>query len=262
MTLQPEGVEGGGEERADEAERTLNNRPLRRALGMIEELIRLDVAQLERAYRQRERAVEARVKLPFALRLDGVGFGRALRGFAEPRDERVHRALVQGAMELVKRLSASGAYVVSDEVNALFLGPSLPYAGRVEKLASISASLLSAVTSTLLNRQLVFDSRAIPLEDAEDAKRYIAYRARVGLNNFVGSMLHRLGAEVAGVHLAERIAKLESLGVRLAERPAWEWSGSSVFWRLGGKRELAVEDGPWRLIEAIEAYARAPELMR
>ena len=229
---------------------------------MVEELIRLDVAQLERVYGQRERAVEARVKLPFALRLDGVGFGRALKGYAEPRDKRVHRALVQGASELVKRLSASGAYVVSDEVNVLLLGPSLPYAGRVEKLVSISASLLSAVVSTLLGRQLVFDSRVVPLESAEDAKRYVAYRARVGLNNFVGSMLHKLGAELAGVHLTERVAKLESLGVRLAERPAWEWGGSSVFWRLGGKREVAVEDGPWKLFGAIEEYARAPELAR
>lgn len=229
---------------------------------MLEELIRLDVARLEREYRERERAIEARVKLPFALRLDGVGFGRALKGYAEPRDERVHRALLQGASELVKRLSASGAYVVSDEVNVLLLGPSLPYAGRVEKLVSISASTLSAVVSTLLDRQLVFDSRVIPLESAEDAKRYVVYRTRVGLNNFVGSMLRRLGAELAGVHLAERIAKLESLGVRLTERPAWEWSGSSVFWRLEGARELAVEDGPWRLLEAIDAYARAPELAR
>ncbi len=229
---------------------------------MLEELIRLDVARLEREYRERERAIEARVKLPFALRLDGVGFGRALKGYAEPRDERVHRALLQGASELVKRLSASGAYVVSDEVNVLLLGPSLPYAGRVEKLVSVSASTLSAVVSTLLDRQLVFDSRVIPLESAEDAKRYVVYRTRVGLNNFVGSMLRRLGAELAGVHLAERIAKLESLGVRLTERPAWEWCGSSVFWRLEGARELAVEDGPWRLLEAIDAYARAPELAR
>jgi Uncharacterized conserved protein len=131
---------------------------------MMEELIRLDVAQLERVYKQRERAVEARVKLPFALRLDGVGFGRVLKGYAEPRDERVHRALLQGASELVKRLSASGAYVVSDEVSVLVLGPSLPYAGRVEKLVSVSASLLSAIVSTSLARALIFDSRVVPLE--------------------------------------------------------------------------------------------------
>ena len=220
----------------------------------------MDVAQLEREYKQRERAVEARVKLPFVLRLDGVGFGRVLKGYAEPRDERVHRALLQGASELVKRLSASGAYVVSDEVSVLVLGPSLPYAGRVEKLVSVSASLLSAIVSTSLSRALIFDSRVVPLEDAEDAKRYIAYRARVGLNNYVGSLLHRLGAKLERVHLKEQIEELEKLGVRLSEKPAWEWSGSSLYWRLGKKRELAVEEGPWKLFEAIEVYAKTPEL--
>jgi tRNA(His) 5'-end guanylyltransferase len=227
---------------------------------MMEELIRLDVAQLERVYKQKERAVEARVKLPFVLRLDGVGFGRVLKGFAEPRDERVHRALLQGASELVKRLSASGAYVVSDEVSVLVLGPSLPYAGRVEKLVSVSASLLSAIVSTSLARALIFDSRVVPLEGVEDAKRYIAYRARVGLNNYVGSLLHRLGAKLEHVHLAEQIEKLEKLGVRLSEKPAWEWSGSSLYWELGEKRELAVDNGPWKLLEAIEVYASSPEL--
>lgn len=227
---------------------------------MIEELIQLKVAQLERTYKQRERAVEARVKLPFALRLDGVGFGQALKGYAEPRDERVHSALLQGASELVKRLSASGAYVVSDEVSVLVLGPSLPYAGRVEKLVSVSASILSAVVSTSLARALIFDSRIIPLEDAEDAKRYIMYRARVGLNNYVGSLLHKLGAQLEHASLAEQVERLEKLGTRLAEKPAWEWSGSSLYWRIGKKRELAVENGPWKLLEVLDAYARAPEL--
>lgn len=225
----------------------------------LEDLIRLDVAELERTYRQRERAVEARVKLPFALRLDGVAFGQSLKGFAEPRDERVHRALVEGASELVKRLSASGAYVVSDEVSVIVMGPSLPYGGRVEKLVSISASLLSAVVSTLLDRPLIFDSRVVPLEGVEDAKRYVAYRARVGLNNYVGSLLHRMGLRTEGVHLGRRIEILEERGVRLAERPAWEWCGSSVFWVLEGGRRLAVENGPWKLLEVLEAY-RAPEL--
>ncbi len=226
----------------------------------LEELVRLRVSELDELYRARSAAVEARVRLPLALRLDGVGFGGALSGYSRPRDAAVHRALLEGAAELLHRLSASCAYVVSDEVNLLLLGPHLPYGGRVEKLVSVSAALLSARVSLLLGRCLIFDSRVVPLEGVEDARRYVLYRARVGLNNYVGSLLHAAGARVPeGSKLERQIELLEQLGVRLASRPVWEWGGTSVYWALqGGRRVVAMAEGPWRLLEEVERY-RSPE---
>ena len=150
-----------------------------------EELVQVPVAKLDREYKSREKLLEARVKLPLAIRLDGVGFSKALTGFAEPRDVRVHEAIVEAASEIVKRFSASGAYVASDEINILLLGPSLPYAGRLQKLVSISAALASSSTSLALGRRLFFDARVVPLEGVDDAKRYVLYRARIALNNYV-----------------------------------------------------------------------------
>ncbi|MEM4639987.1 MAG: tRNA(His) guanylyltransferase Thg1 family protein [Thermofilum sp.] len=225
------------------------------------ELLEINVPELERRFKAREAAVESRVSLPFALRLDGVGFGKSLAGFEEPRDHRVHKALVEGAVKLLTRFSASGAYVISDEVNLLLLGPSVPYAGRVEKLVSISASILSASVSLALGRSLIFDSRVVPLEGIDDAKRYVLYRARVGFNNYVGSTLRKLGVRVAErTSLPRQIEEIEKAGVRLSEKPLWEWGGSCVFWRImEGKRNPCIEDGPWRLLEEVERY-RAPEL--
>lgn len=230
---------------------------------MLEELVRLNVTRLEEEFRSRERGVEVRVGLPLALRLDGVSFGQALRGFAEPRDERVHEALVEGASELVRRLSASGAFVTSDEVNVLLLGPSLPYGGRVEKLVSVSASLLSATVSLALDRPLAFDCRVVPLKGVDDAKLYVAYRARVGLNNYVGSTLKKMGVRAAErVKMEQQIAELEGAGRSLRETPVWEWGGTGIYWRVvGGRRELGRGNGPWQLIEELERY-RAPELQK
>lgn len=226
----------------------------------VRELLGVEISTLESIYRSREKSVEARVQLPLALRLDGVGFKRCLKGFREPRDQRVHEALVRGALELLRRFSASCAYVVSDEVSLMMLGPSLPYGGRVEKLVSISASILSSTASLALGRSLIFDSRVIPLEGVDDAKRYVVYRARVGLNNYVGSTLRALGLRMPeGSKLERQLEELEEAGVRMEERPAWEWGGSCVYWRVDASgRVPVVEEGPWRLLEAFERY-RAPE---
>lgn len=226
-----------------------------------ERLLEVNVPQLERNFKAREAAIESKASLPFALRLDGVGFSKSLAGFAEPRDYRVHKALIEGTVALLTRFSASCAYVISDEVNLLLLGPSIPYAGRVEKLVSISASILSANVSLALGRSLIFDSRVVPLEGIDDAKRYIIYRARVGFNNYVGSTLRKLSVRVAErTSLLQQLNELERAGMKLSEKPLWEWSGSCVFWGVeGGKRTPCIEDGPWRLLDEVERY-RAPEL--
>lgn len=229
----------------------------------LEQLLQLQVNELEDDYRGREQKLDARLRLPFAIRLDGVGFSKALSGFQEPRDKRVHEALVAGTSQVVNRLSASCAYTVSDEVNALFLGPSLPYAGRVQKLVSISASILSVNASEAIGRRLFFDARVVPLTGIDDAKQYILYRARVAFNNFVGRSLKLLNVKLnENTSLRQQVKLLEENGIRVIDHPLWEWSGTSLYWiAKGGARSLDWNDGPWVLLEAIEAY-KAPELCK
>ena len=227
-----------------------------------EELVQVPVAKLDREYKSREKLLEARVKLPLAIRLDGVGFSKALIGFAEPRDVRVHKAIVEAASEIVKRFSASGAYVASDEINVLLLGPPPPYAGRLQKLVSISAALASSSTSLALGRTLLFDARVVPLEGVDDAKRYVLYRARIALNNYVGRVLRKITVKsLKPPSLREQLELLRELGINIGEKPVWEWAGSSIYWSVSaaGKRVLKHCDGPDGLLKALERY-RSPEL--
>jgi len=229
---------------------------------MPEELIRVPIAKLDREYKSREKSLEARVKLPLAIRLDGVGFSKALIGFIEPRDIRVHEAIVKAASEIVKRFSASGAYVASDEINVLLLGPSLPYAGRLQKLVSISAALASSSISLTLGRTLLFDARVVPLQGVEDSKRYVLYRARIALNNYVGRMLRKMAVmSMKPPSLKEQLELLRKLGIDIRGRPAWEWAGTSIYWSTdtSGRRALKRCDGPDSLLDALERY-RSPEL--
>ncbi len=212
----------------------------------------LDVARLHERYLLAEKRLRKKASPPYAIRLDGVGFGRALEGFSSPRDLRVHVALVQAAMAVVERFNAVGAWVGSDEVNVVMLGPENPYGGRVEKLVSVSAGIASAEVSLALGRRLFFDSRVVPLRDAEDAAKYVLYRARVALNNLATKLLQLRGVEPEG-GFAERVRACWS---ELCELGDWVVLGTSVVWvwfvrRDRVRRRLAAYAGPWMLVDAI-----------
>jgi len=150
----------------------------------------VDVAALHRFFKQRERLSMERISVPTALRLDGVGFGKALKGFESPRDIRVHRALVDACRVAMQRFGADFCYVVSDELNIFFVKREPPYGGRILKLCTVASSLVSSVVSLELGKNLLFDARVIELEPSTVVD-YLLYRMRVGFGNYV-TKLYRL----------------------------------------------------------------------
>jgi len=175
------------------------------------------------------------VKEPIALRLDGVRFGKSLKGFKEPRDEVVHKALVESAKELLKRFNALMAYVVSDEVN-LIMANYLPYGGRVFKLISIASSILSAHISLILKRPLYFDSRIVKLNNANEIKEYLYFRARVGINNYISKSYHqikKLGITPPTKDMLNYLMNTMNLVERIKD---WEIVGTCIFWDTAPKK--------------------------
>ena len=164
------------------------------------------------------------------VRADGVGFGKALRKFASPRDESVHKALLAAAEDVMRRFSAAAAHVVSDEVNILLLSP--PYSGRVFKIVSVIASMLSARVSLELNTPLYFDARVLGLKSAKEFVPYTLYRVRVGVNNFVSKLYHGALPKNVTPKLEEMVRVLKS---RLVKWPAWACGGTLISWSLAIK---------------------------
>ncbi len=145
-------------------------------------LVNANPVELERDFDSR--IVTSIVKPPIVVRLDGTGFGKALRDFNWPRDERVHWALIKAAVELMRAFSGEYSLVISDEIN-VFLLSYVPFNGREYKLISSMAGLASAMVSNALGRVLYFDARVIPLNDnCRDVAKYMLYRVRVGFNNY------------------------------------------------------------------------------
>ena len=198
-------------------------------------LLRTNVSKLNEYFKNTEVMHKDIIKTPFALRLDGVDFGKKLRSYSKPRDWRVHKALVEGAKELLTYFNADLTYVISDEVNVLFL-KNIPYGARYEKIISISSGLLSSKVSLALNIPLFFDSRVVTLRNLSDVINYVIYRMRVGFNNYISSLYHSLTQAEITPPLSEMINVIRSKGVKLELKPLWELFGSCVIWEVFKKK--------------------------
>lgn len=162
-------------------------------LDVINELSGINIVFLEKIFRDLE-VSGGIVGAPLIIRLDGVRFGSRLDGFTSPRDEYVHKALVEAGAGLLKWFGADFIHVVSDEINVYMLRR-IPYGGRFFKLVSISSGIASAVTSIKLSRTLFFDSRIIKLSSLDDAIKYYKYRARISSGNLLTQLCKSLGCE-------------------------------------------------------------------
>lgn len=189
----------------------------------------------------REIYSDLRVFPPFAVRIDGRGFRRALSDFKKPYDEIFAKAMAD-CVECFFRdsgLNPLFAFTFSDEINLFFY--EMPYNYRIEKIDSIIPSFFSsALTIRLdLKKSVSFDSRIIPL-GKEDIYRYLVWRQAETWRNHVSSygyyMLRKTGLsknEAAGQLKNMKASALHELvfkhGINLAQTPAWQRCGVLVF---------------------------------
>jgi tRNA(His) guanylyltransferase len=189
----------------------------------------------------REIYSDLRVFPPFAVRIDGRGFRRALLDFKKPYDEIFAKAMAD-CVECF--FSDSGmnplfAFTFSDETNLFFY--EMPYNYRIEKIDSIiPAFFSSALTIKLeLKKPISFDSRVIPL-GKDDIYRYLLWRQAETWRNHVSSYgfytLRKTGLsenEAAGQLKNMKANAIHELvfkhGINLAQTPAWQRCGVLVF---------------------------------
>lgn len=88
------------------------------------------------------------------IRLDGKNFSRFTDGFDKPFDDRLHIAFIETCKDLLKHFGGCRAiFTASDEISMLYTALAsfdrcvrqnyLPFSGRIQKLASIAASIAS-----------------------------------------------------------------------------------------------------------------------
>jgi tRNA(His) guanylyltransferase len=167
------------------------------------------------------------------IRLDGKAFHSYTRGLPRPFDEGLHADLVDAATFLCEQVTgAKLAYVQSDEVSLLVTDLAKPgtepwYGGNVQKIASVTASILTAKFNELrYSRELVndreppkqlalFDSRVFTIPSVDDVTSYFIWRYLDAWRNALSSLasVHFSPRELHGKSLTDRREMLLLKGV-------------------------------------------------
>ncbi|WP_319581019.1 tRNA(His) guanylyltransferase Thg1 family protein [uncultured Methanospirillum sp.] len=193
----------------------------------------------------KEREIYTGIKAlaPVIVRLDGRAFHQFLarQSLKRPFDDGFSLAMVNVCSSL---LTESGfaplfAYTFSDEIS-IYLDE-LPFEGRVEKLASVIASLASSSLTIAMKppSPISFDARIIPVEKGM-VTEYLNWRQKEAWRNHINGYSQALLLQ-DGVGRTEVQRRLNGIsarelheicfqhGVNLAQTPAWERRGIMVY---------------------------------
>jgi tRNA(His) 5'-end guanylyltransferase len=163
------------------------------------------------------------------IRLDGKAFHTYTRGLPRPFDETLHADLVAATQFLCEQVTGTlFAYVQSDEVSLLVTDLAKPgtqpwYGGNVQKITSVTASILTAKFNERRNLGLgdvgeqpaFFDSRVFTIPDTDDVVDYFHWRYLDAWRNAVSSLasVHFSARELQHKSLVDRRVMLLEKGV-------------------------------------------------
>ena len=185
-----------------------------------------------------------KARTPLVARADGRGFKKILESRKKPYDMDFARSMIDATVKLFEDsgLTPSLAFTFSDEISLIFL--EAPFSGRVEKIDSVIAGLLSGELSMALGRVVSMDCRVVSVCRAEIVE-YLVDRQDETWRNHVFSygfyMLLKDG--LTNTQAMEQLLHMREFeihelvfrkGVNLAKTPAWERRGVLVY-RMSGE---------------------------
>lgn len=209
----------------------------------------MEPEQFEARLREREpfRSLHIDAHAWTIIRLDGRAFTRFTAGrFTKPFDERLRDHMVAAATALLGDFHGRYAYTFSDEISLLFPPGSELFGGRVEKLVSVSAGLVSAAFTQACGMAAHFDSRLWQSRQRDEVLDYFRWRqsdaARCALNGWCYWTLrhHGLSSEEAVAQLNKQDAHQQQTllahhGIDYRQLPLWQRRGIGLHWEQGEK---------------------------
>lgn len=181
-----------------------------------------DLGDRMKAY---ELASETRLNplLPFMARCDGRGFSKLTKHLDKPAIA-FNECMIHATKHLAKHTHADLSYTQSDEITLVFL-PTREYIfdGRVQKIASVVASMASVAFNQTIAENLpalshnlpVFDCRVYQVPDVSEAANALLWRVRDATKN-ASSMVaraHFSHKSLDGKSTRERIQMLADHGI-------------------------------------------------
>lgn len=145
-----------------------------------------DLGDRMKKYEAASRAVLP-IRMPIIIRLDGKAFHTLTKKCQRPFDETFHSAMIEGTKALLDHIPARLAYTQSDEVSLLLIDynkfdTQQWFGGVIQKMVSVSASVMAVHFSKHFGKSAYFDSRVFAVPE-RDAKNYFVWRQKDAKTN-------------------------------------------------------------------------------
>lgn len=186
----------------------------------------------------------------FFLRLDGWKFKKLSESIKaeKPFDKKLAECLVSSGKTIYERgFNPALIYAASDELNILFVDAA-PFKGRVEKIDTIVASLVSSAFTLNLQKfygygkgeAVAFDCRIVAVSSLNKVLEYLVWRQlntwRNHNNAYAYWILRKLGlksSEISKKLIGLKTEEIHELafkhGVNLAKTPEWQRRGILIY---------------------------------
>lgn len=158
---------------------------------------------------------------PIVVRLDGRAFHHYTRGLERPFDRQLSSDLDEAAAKLCADVDGARlAYLQSDECSVV-VPPRSNHAGehwfggKVQKIASVAASLFTAHVVRQRGDLAQFDARVMQLPDLEQVRAYLCWRQADARRNAVSMVAsaHFSHRQLLGVPVPKRREMLLASGI-------------------------------------------------
>lgn len=174
------------------------------------------------------------IRMPVVIRLDGKAFHTLTRGCPRPFDPKLRDAMVQATQALLEEVPARMAYHQSDEVSLLLVDydkyeSQQWFGGVVQKMASISASVMGVGFSMRWGQPGYFDARVFPVPE-RDVENHFVWRQQDAMRNAVSMASQALysSKELHGKHTGQQREMIQAKGVMFDDYPQWFRFGSII----------------------------------
>jgi len=176
--------------------------------------------EYEATYRQK-----LTMRMPAVIRLDGKAFHTLTRKCEKPFDEKLNHALRDAVIALLEEVPARLAYMQSDEISLLLIDYNKFdtmqwFDGVVQKMASVSASIMGAEFSLRWGSPGYFDSRVFTVPEP-DIINYFVWRQQDCRRNAISSAAQSVFSpkQLHGKNSDEMIEMLKQAGKPIESFP-------------------------------------------
>lgn len=184
----------------------------------------MDLGERMKAYEEVFRQ-KLPIRMPVVIRLDGKAFHTLTRECEKPFDVKLNTAMRDAVLAMLEEIPARLAYMQSDEISLLLIDYNKRdsmqwFDGVVNKMVSVSASIMGAEFSMRWGKPGYFDARAFVVPE-RDIINYFIWRQQDCRRNAISSAAQSVFSpkQLHGKNSDEMTAMLESAGKTLNSFP-------------------------------------------